>query len=889
MRTTRSSTARNASAIKRDEGPAERVKAEAPDSSWLSPIARYFGDDGIPRRFIRRCSDATSVKSLLSVSSIPGSDAYESDVDIEDATQVSPNTSPSSQAGRDSPTLECDFVEYGLEIPKIHMGSTGQPPCSSDHHEASPELGTLSASRANLANSMLNDGAPELLQRISHSMSPVLDIIKPDVGSPILHPSIENDLDLHTKGSANTGQLTPDSDHQVNEVERLSSLVPGFTPDSISPDVERSQGDRLEIADPPDPGKPAAQPTNMGFLVFEHCSSKVEVAMQNSAVAIIKQEYPTLGCDAISDRTSSPETLVQIHQNTVSATSEATNHPSRPSSPDAVCDCQMIPAIPNFDTPEQDVELHNTIRHGQYVDSRCPSTDGVKNVAELEDNVEGGREENPGMEYDAEMRDDINHNMENEPPLGIVMTINKIENGSQEAYHIHMPIVDVSNETAVGDTQNDLAKSADAELPVFDQGSAAGADPTVEILQPASSTRGTPWEETCVDQVPRAGRPTSEPPRVNTNPHSTFTRLGFARARSIGAESPVSNYSRAKEANNEVRDEVQLEAATPAGPRDLPVVKLQVQEERLETSIDRVSSNPLVEEYVQAVFVFVEDDSTSRRQKGNSIPPPEEPDEMLVDSPFPEPDSPLTDIDPEEERLLEQNMIKKESKRTMPLPRRGLFTTPKDGEIILDEIIVCTNCPPGQYIDPEPVQQSISQSASARSRSRQNRLQTQMTGSAHPFSVARTSSRQRKRPARLELEMQAASAARRIKRPRVSKISQIDTGSVSSKLIFPSLVPQINEEPISDQNGHGMSLRQRSSGPFRNSERERAALVWLYDHYNGDMKSVRNELPGSWGRGSDEKDRLLRILGEVEMEGGIKLTPMHSEKARRLIGFCERT
>ncbi|KAK4223465.1 hypothetical protein QBC38DRAFT_548454 [Podospora fimiseda] len=917
MRTTRSS-ARNAAAGKRDN--LSKAEQTTSSGSGLSPIARYFGNDGPPRRFIRRTG---SVKSLSSISSVPDSesDHDDSDVDMFDDADDNPSSSSSS------------------------LDATAETKCED-------VLATVEA--------FLNRSSPVPGSGVANYLKP-----DPDVGSPISADVVTALDHRHEEPCTPMAASSPIRDADETKVDPIVARTPddiarrssspelgdGDTPvlfstnptTNLVPHEVQGQNDNQILPSPSDSSATRASSITSAVEVSATEATKEEPPseVEETTVTGAKQYSPAPDIDFMPDRITSPKISTPLTPIRIEHSSSPVGSP-----------------ILGYSTADEDAEMQDSIRLEQDDDDWH-----MRDDVEMPDPLGNSDEKySPAsspeaLTGDVEMEDAVPEDLtpqaldEDTCPQTLITTeiledtavIPSIEQDGTEEPISELPVssndqpIERScspqprNEMEIVDALDSSAVQADVDemIPNGENASNELIEDNLEVT--SLGTRSPNWN-TDSHNCQTAGRSRSEPVQLTTSRlKNTPISPPLERAQSSGPkycfeERPTALQTDTTEismatgpvqlpTSQDTDPQPQHKTTDPCmatgvmQPATSPDTDPQPQHEFLEINTPEVPEKPRSEHYARAIFVPMDnipdmtsgnnladrdnrDDGppqssslpntpSSQQQQQQPEAPPTPASEIItppllldinntpVNDSQDEPESPLSDLDPETARELEREILKNEEK-SEPVPKRQPFKTFGDNETILDEIVVCTDL--SHLAKPETVQKPRSQRGKKRTESQ---IEVKRPIPSSSESSVRTSSRQRKQPTRLVMEMPSPPRKRR----RVSMSAEMIVASA----IFNS--SNATSEQNLESNNHGMSLRQRNSGPYKNSERERAAIVWLYNHYHGDMKSIRNELPGSWGRGAEEKERLLRILGEVEQEGGIKLTPAHSEKARRLVGF----
>ncbi|KAK3986033.1 hypothetical protein QBC44DRAFT_403211 [Cladorrhinum sp. PSN332] len=882
MRTTRSS-ARNAAAAKRDEASGPVTKAEPEETPWLSPITRYFGGDGIPRRFIRRPSASGSVKSLSSVSSIPDSDYEESDVEMVDDAETNP-TSPSSamdsgpeakfdevrisveeSTNRSSPILDSDATtncqsmqQVEVELIVDNLKPDPDVPCAAPAHVAAAPIYDHEAPPPITRGQVLVTAPDENAQTIrSSSIIDIGDDIQDDLcvarapehitqrySSGPLDEPVDADAPI-TFGSSPTMNPPAENCETCNEDQAGPSVV-----ESLTTRVSSTATTSVDSS--------------------EHMNAEESFGAQDISTNRAKHNCPIQHFDLIPDRVSSPDVIIETETKTETTTLRAAPCPEIVDS-----DSRTGSPLLTSSTADVDAEIQSSIREEQCVQEDSDMKDNAEMQHVIDDNEES----------DSEMADAVPNDLNSQVPSGassprVAVAASAVADSASLYSMLEQRVGAEVTDTELDDISNGqctIVPSSvhDCEGTVESKVSSVFGDRadvnTVESFRDIarqdsvnlfrSGTEG-PEMEMCNHDHQNPGRSRSEPFRLDASDlYETSTVPQVGKAWSAGAQSPFERRVMTNQGGSSPR-------ARQATPDSSSTVKM----------LDK----PRLGEYLLPIFVPMDDGQEQRELPGTPISKT-----MAASSYMGEenPDSPLTELGSEIAQELEREICKEDVVERVSVTQPPKI--PDDAEVVLDEIIVRTDWLPGEYVKLEGAQDAPSQPTSTKPRTKGTKSRTRTTRPVLSSSSVRTSSRQRKRPARLEVATLVAAYPPRNERRRVSKASQTKSTAAMPKVPSSSDSALPSDEPNSEQNSHGMSLRQRTSGPFKNSDRERAAIVWLYNHYKGDMKSVRNELPGSWGRGSQEKERLLRILGEVEEEGGIKLTPAHSEKARRLVGFAD--
>lgn len=800
------------SAAKPNKKPSEALKKAPSDNANTmadptfsrSPIARYFGELGIPRRFTRRrCSDTSSINSVpSSTSSGAESEADNSDTDMRNTTVVTPlpsfprldsdvkaekgalqvapdgssilNSNPKSDSDPSSPSLGYRAVAHTLRV------------TSPDPHTIGTPSPSLELAKLILSSQEARTGSPS--RRASGARSPSRCSYISD--------------DVYIKDIDDVPAITA---RQNTEPYLTPSLTVGS---SVLDDGNGPNND----FDTPNVSSSCAR-ENSPILDSDIALESVEPHVLHTGTYLLNSE--------IADTDAELQTIVQVQdQQSLDFAQSATTDEARMSEDDDLQD--SVDRSVDMDSPIVDPDAHS--------DSQM--TDTTTN--------DGIFQQQP-------------------PPTQVDLHPAEITDAAKDSIKFSLPITEQST-VGVNLGLPPIAKDSFTE---FSPG----------LFYSTSSNAHNHRANAVLTR------------KATTFPNTRMTEISINHAATSGI--------RALEPCPESPDS----AFKPLNALHFTLeTRSQPHKASTDTGVSRASSAPYRGGYVNAVFALCEDSKTPHKQQKLLISPvsdtPPASNHMSsaerVDSPLTEPDSPLTELNTETEEYL-QEALSVEPERQSSVSRQQPSSTrflAGSEEKIEDVIVVRTDWPP----EKQTSRQFTRQAAAARSESQSKRKRspspiTRPIPSSRP---PRTSSRQRKPSKKLGISSSEAFTQDRARQHHVTKpvaqLSRTAPKLVSSSASKPT-TPERKDVADDEQKSHSMSLRRRDTAPLKNSERERAALIWLYNHYSGDLKRVRNELPGSWGRGPEEKDRLLRILGEVEREGGIKLTAAHSERGRRLAGF----
>ncbi|KAK4465146.1 hypothetical protein QBC42DRAFT_315460 [Cladorrhinum samala] len=788
------------------KAPTGNADAMADSAFSRSPIARYFGELGIPRRFTRRrCSDTSSINSVpSSTSSDVESEAEDCEADLTNASEATPSPPfPSLDSDVEAEKDPLQIAPDGSPAPTSSLKSDSNPSSPNLEYRAVEQAAQLTSTSTGHRNLGTPSTSPELAKPIGSSQ-------ESRSGSP---SSCASGVRSLSRCSNASHAVSINDINDVLAAAATKNTEPYLTPSLTAGSSVLDDGSR--------PNNDLDAPNDLLSCVRE-----------GSAVL-----DPDISLESAEPRASHAET------------------------------CLL-----DSETANADAELQTTVLEDKSEQplhfSQSATTDEAR------------------MSADGELQDPVDRS---------------VDMGS--------PIVDPD---AHGDSQMTHAGTKDE---IFQQQS----PPTEVDLHPADIADGakdsiklsppTPEQSTYEVNLslPRIAKDsfTEVSPRLfystSSTAHNHRANITYARAATTFPGAFMIEMSNNHAATNGVRalepcPECPDSAITPLDALRLALgTRPHQHKANPDAGVSRASSTPHQGFYANAVFAPCENRKTPQKQPKLSISPvfntPSTSNHMSSvereDSPLSEPDSPLTEIDTDTEEYLQKTLSvqpERQSSISRQKPSSNRFSAECE-EKIEDVIFVRTDWPPQKQASSQTHRQTPARPKSQNKRKRSPSPTTRAIPSSGP---PPTSSRQRKPSKKLGTFSSDTSTQDRVRQHRVTQpVAQLSNTAPNlvSPVVSKLSTPEGKNAADDEKRSHTMSLRRRDTAPLKDSERERAALVWLYNHYSGDLKRIRNDLPGSWGRGPEEKDRLLRILGEVEREGGIKLTAAHSERGRRLAGF----